>query len=242
MSGKAIQSRFRVCDATLRSWANTGRVRCIRIGAAGGKRLYSLPDIERTLHVPAAASKEAAAKPRARVLYCRVSSAKQRADLERQRADLHARYPEHEVVEDIASGINFHRRGLLSLLDRAVRGGVEEVVVAHRDRLCRIAFELVEHVLGQCGCKVVVCDGSVAAAASADAVADDLREDLLSIVTYFVASNNGRRSAENRKRRARAAEEGGDGDEEEGEEGSGPDAGAEGGGNAPQGEGREEAL
>ena len=185
VSGKEIQTRFRVCDATLRSWANTGRVRCIRIGAAAaGKRLYSLPDIERTLHVPASASKDAAAKPRARVLYCRVSSAKQRADL-----DLRARYPEHEVIEDVASGINFHRRGLLALLDRAVRGGVEEVVVAHRDRLCRIAFELVEHVLAQCGWQGSwFCDGGVAAAAaSADAVAvaDEHREDLLSIVTLL---------------------------------------------------------
>ncbi|MFA5039844.1 MAG: IS607 family transposase [Candidatus Omnitrophota bacterium] len=182
VAGKEVQTRFRMCGATLRSWANTGRVRCIRIGAAGGKRLYSLPDIERTLRVPAAAAKDATAKPRARILYCRVSSTKQRPDLERQRADLRARYPEHEVVEDIASGINFHRRGLLAILDRAIRGGVDEVVVAHRDRLCRIAFELVEHILGQCGCKVVVCDGGVAPA-TADAVADDLRDDLLAITT-----------------------------------------------------------
>ena len=89
--------------------------------------------------------------------------------------------------------------------------------------------------------QVVVCDGSVAAA-SADAIADDLREDLLSIVTYFVAGNNGRRSAQNRKRRLREAEAAGDGDEEEGEEGGEADAGAERAGCAPQGERREEAI
>ena len=171
---------------------------CIRIGAAAaGKRLYSLPDIERTLHVPASASKDAAAKPRARVLYCRVSSAKQRADL-----DLRARYPEHEVIEDVASGINFHRRGLLALLDRAVRGGVEEVVVAHRDRLCRIAFELVEHVLAQCGWQ-----GSWFATAAwrpqlPPPTQTPSSSEKISCPSspYFVASNNGRRSAENRKK------------------------------------------
>ena len=216
---------------------------CIRIGAAAaGKRLYSLPDIERTLHVPASASKDAAAKPRARVLYCRVSSAKQRADL-----DLRARYPEHEVIEDVASGINFHRRGLLALLDRAVRGGVEEVVVAHRDRLCRIAFELVEHVLAQCGWQ-----GSWFATAAwrpqlppPTPTPSPTSTEKISCPSSLTSSPAITAAALQRiaKRRARDAEEAGDEPEEEGEEGSEVDAGAEGRGKAPQGGGGgEEAL
>lgn len=203
--GKEIVVRFHVCDTTLRSWANDGRVRCLRIGSSAGKRLYSLPDVEKILHVPPApktrgAAAARAAAPRARVVYCRVSSAKQRPDLVRQREYLAGRYPDHEVVEDIASGIDFHRRGLLAVLDRAIRGDVGEVVVSNRDRLCRIAFELVEHVLGQCGCKVVVCDQDDADAAPAAGAGDaadpdttaaaELQEDLMSITTYFVASNN----------------------------------------------------
>jgi predicted site-specific integrase-resolvase len=177
--GKEVSRRFHVSDSTLRGWANGDRIRYLRIGSSEGKRLYSLPDIERVLHVPVSASKAAAAKPRSRIVYCRVSSQKQKADLERQREHLHGRYPEHEIVDDIASGINFHRKGLLSILDRAIRGGVEEVVVSHRDRLCRIAFELVEHVLGQCGCKIVVCDEGPTQGVGTD----ELQEDLLSIVT-----------------------------------------------------------
>ena len=212
---------------------------CIRIGAAAGKRLYSLPDIERTLHVPAAASKDAAAKPRARVLYCRVSSAKQRADL-----DLRARYPEHEVIEDVASGINFHRRGLLALLVRAVRGGVEEVVVAHRDRLCRIAFELVEHVLAQCGWQ-----GSWFATAAwwpQLPSPTPTSSEKISCPSSLTSSPAITAAALQRiaKRRARDAEEAGDEPEEEGEEGSEVDAGAERRGKSPQGGGGggEEAL
>ena len=72
-----------------------------------------------------------------RVVFIRVSSPKQRDDLERQRQYMVARFPDYEVVEDIGSGINWKRRGLLSLLDRSLQGGLAEVVVASRDRLCR---------------------------------------------------------------------------------------------------------
>jgi hypothetical protein len=43
---------------------------------------------------------------------------------------------------------------------------------------------------------------------------DELRDDLLAVVTFFVARNNGRRSAANRKRRREAQDEGEDLEEE----------------------------
>jgi len=63
--------------------------------------------------------------------YARVSSDKQRDDLQRE-------------SKDIASGLHFSRKGFPSLLERIHGGGVEGVVVSTRDRLCRFAFELIE--------------------------------------------------------------------------------------------------
>jgi predicted site-specific integrase-resolvase len=86
-------------------------------------------------------------------------------------------------------------------------GTVGEVVVSHRDRLCRFAFELVEHVLLKAGCKVVVCDQG-ADASEVGSAESELKDDLLAILTVFVASNNGRRAAANRRlRKARALSE-----------------------------------
>jgi len=235
--GKEITSKYHLGSATLRMWANAGRVRCVRIGD-GGKRLYSMPDIMRMLRATPAVAAKATSHSGARILYCRVSSIKQRGDLERQRADLQARYPTYEVVEDIASGVNFHRRGLRSILDRAIRGDVAELVVAHRDRLCRVAFELVEHVLRQCGCKLVVCDKGV----EEEDESGELRDDLLAIVTYFVASNNGRRAAVHRKKRAREAEATAGNGEATREEGGEAHPGEKRSCPAPQVEGCDEAL
>ena len=127
--------------------------------------------------------------------------------------------PGHEVIEDIASGVNFHRRGLITLLERAIKGGVQEVVVAHRDRLCRIAFELIKAALRACRCRLVVLDAEVGPE-NAEGDATELQEDLMPIVSYFVTSHTGKRAAQNRRRRAQAAATATSSGEKESEESS----------------------
>ena len=78
--------------------------------------------------------------------YCRVSSTKQWDDLARQSAFLRERYPDAEIVSDIGDGLDFRRKGLLSLLERPHRGDKLTIVVAHRDRLARFGFELIQWV------------------------------------------------------------------------------------------------
>ena len=78
------------------------------------------------------------------VCYCRVSSAKQRDDLARQVAFMRERYPNAEIVSDIGGGLNFRRKGLVTLLERLQRGDKLRIVVAHRDRLARFGFELIQ--------------------------------------------------------------------------------------------------
>lgn len=217
ISAAAIKTTIGVSSSTLRNWAETNKVAVVRFGG-NGKRLYRRSDVEsmfkgykpRTEHAKEAVA--AAKRGKARICYARVSSAPQRDDLDRQVKALQEAYPEHEIVRDVASGINWKRPGLLSILDRALRGDVQEVVVAHRDRLCRFAFELVEHVLERAGCKVVVqhqgdADGGPGSISNSSSESE-LKDDLLAILTVFVASNNGKRSAANRRaRRARELEQ-----------------------------------
>ena len=56
------------------------------------------------------------------VCYCRVSSAQQRGDLGRQVAQMRELYPDAEIVTDVAGGLNWQRKGLLSILERLQRG------------------------------------------------------------------------------------------------------------------------
>ncbi len=158
---------------TLRVWAREGRISYIR--TEGNQRRY---DVDSYIGL---------SKPTVTVCYCRVSSKKQSADLERQVAFMRERYPDAEVVTDVASGLNFKRRGLLALLERVHSGDKLRVVVAYRDRLARFGTELIETLLERNGGELVVLNQPDLSPE------EELTTDLLTILTVFGARVNGLR-------------------------------------------------
>jgi predicted site-specific integrase-resolvase len=190
--GKQVREQYRVSDKTLKQWVDDGRVGCVR--SPGGKRMYSLNDI----HSLFGRNHPSSERQKAKVCYARVSSAHQAQDLARQVEDPKKAFPENEIVqEDVGSGLNWKRPGFKALLERVLGDHVAEIVVAHRDRLCRFAFELLEQIFRFHQVKLVVLDTY----ASPES---ELSDDLLAITTVFVARHNGQRSAANRKKRKRA--------------------------------------
>lgn len=144
---------------------------------------------------PPPASSATATAPKKKILYCRVSSPGQRGDLERQINTMRTSFPDHKLVTDIGSGINFKRKGLLAILDDAMRGNVEEVVVAHRDRLARFAFDLLKWIFDRFGTRLVVARG-VEDRQDDISPKNEFVEDLLAIVHVFAARFHGLRRYE----------------------------------------------
>jgi predicted site-specific integrase-resolvase len=134
---------------------------------------------------------------RSRIAYCRVSSKKQADDLRRQEDFYRSDYPDHELVSDIGSGINFKRRGMQTILERVMRGEVEEIVVSHRDRLCRFAFELIEFVCIKNDTKLLVLDKTEHQSAN-----EELADDVLSIIHVFSCREMGKRRYKSKKDKA----------------------------------------
>ena len=115
---------------TLRSYANKGKIPHYR--NAAGQRLY---DVDSYLK---------GEQDQETVCYCHVSSHKQRDDLQRQVSFMQERFPNASIVTDMGGGLNFQRKGLTSLLERLHRGDKLQIVVAHRDRLDRFGFEIIQ--------------------------------------------------------------------------------------------------
>ncbi len=111
--------------------------------------------------------------------YCRVSRKSQSENLASQVAYLQKHYPKAEIIRDFGSGINFKRKGLLSLLERVLRGDKLRVVVAHRDRLARFGGEVIQFLVEQNGGEIVVLDQNVYSPEQ------ELTEDLLTILHVF---------------------------------------------------------
>ena len=190
---KDIRKKYAVSASSLRKWAADGTIAALSYGS-GNKRLYSQLAVERHLGVTITAQSEA----KISIIYARVSSRAQETsgDLQRQVQDLQAAYPQHQVITDVASGLNFKRRGLQTLLERVHSGVVAEIVVMHKDRLCRYGLELIIFILEKAGTKLVVYGN-----AEVEDRTRELADDLLAITTIFVARHHGQRSVTNKRRR-----------------------------------------
>ncbi len=173
-----------ITTATLRSWSEKDKIRSIR--TVSNHRLYNREDIYNIL-----GRNPTPVSTRRKYIYARVSSKKQMDDLQRQIDFLRTKFPDHIVVTDIASGINWKRKGLKTLLEQSMLGMVEEIVVAHRDRLCRFAWEFMEFVFNQSKTKLVVVDEETGK--TGESGEQELAEDLLSIVHIYTCRSMGKR-------------------------------------------------
>jgi putative resolvase len=130
------------------------------------------------------------------VLYGRVSSHNQRADLERQVARLTTWATGQglavaEVVTEVGAGVNGKRPRLTRLL---ADPQATVIVVEHQDRLARFGVEHLEAALAAQGRRLLVVDPGEST--------DDLMRDLIDVLTEFCARLYGRRGARNRALRA----------------------------------------
>jgi len=159
---------------TLRKYADEGKIKSIKNEA--GQRLYDVESYQRDAALPTL------------ICYCRVSSTKQRDDLQRQVEFMQERYPCAEIVKDIGSGLNFKRKGLQALLVRLMRGDKLTIIVACRDRLCRFGFELFQFMVEQNGGQIMVLDRTIHCPET------EVTADLLAILHVFSCRVDGLRS------------------------------------------------
>jgi predicted site-specific integrase-resolvase len=181
---------YGVSPITLRRWADDNKIKFKR--TINGHRVYDVTEFathKATEHTkPQDTSRE-------NYIYIRVSSAKQKDDLERQKEYMESKYPGCNVIKDIASGLNFKRKGLIRLLELCKDGKVDKVMVSSKDRLCRFGFDLLEWMFRQYDVELVVLDKTD------KSPEQEFTEDILSILQVFACRWNGKRKyiVENKK-------------------------------------------
>ena len=124
---------FSVSLHTLRRWEKEDKIQAIRTPL--GQRRY---DIASYTGISDQGRKQTT------IADARVSSRGQKADLDRQTAKLLEPHPRAELITDIASRLNFQRSRLRTVLERVRSGDVESIVVAHKARLSRCGFDLIQ--------------------------------------------------------------------------------------------------
>jgi putative resolvase len=151
MKAKDVLRLLRITRQTLHRYAQNGTIQYIKLPS--GYYNYNEEDVYKILNKDI---------ERKNYIYARVSTQKQKKDLENQIELLkswsfNAGIRLSGIYSDIASGISFDKRkDFFILLDEVIDHKVERVIVAYKDRLSRVGFELLLHLFNQYGTEIVV--------------------------------------------------------------------------------------
>lgn len=124
----------------------------------GGTRYYSQEQLNHFLGLKGIEN-----KTKKVIGYCRVSSHKQKDDLERQienvKTYMIAKGYQFDVITDIGR-INYNKKGLNQLIDMITNSEVEKIVILYKDRLLRFGFEIIENLCNKYGTTIEIIDNT----------------------------------------------------------------------------------
>lgn len=132
---------------------------------------------------------------RVNVVYARVSTPKQKGDLENQ-AETLINYCNangvkvDKVYKDIASGMNFDRKQFRSMLEDVLNYRISSIYITYKDRFSRISFDMFERLFLEYNCKIIVINKTESTAE------DDEKEvfsDIISMLHCFAMKMYSRR-------------------------------------------------
>ena len=168
---------------TLYKMAANNQIDTVKMGT---RTLYNLNKYLRDQNINANVKRK--------ICYCRVSSAKQKNDLKRQINYMKKKYPTYEIKSDIGSGLNFKRKELLYIIDLAIKGEIDEIVITYKDRLARFGYELIEWLLTKySNGKIIIINKTEETTPT-----EELTQDIVSIMNVYSAKINGLRKYKNK--------------------------------------------
>ncbi len=180
-----------VSISTLRRWEKEGKL-IPDARTKGGQRRYQLSSLFPEL-------KKNQGYRRKTIAYARVSSSDQKKDLERQNKALElyctSKGWDFEIIDDLGSGINYHKKGLKKLINAILNEEVNRLVITHKDRLLRFGAELIFAICESKEVEVVIINKGE----DTSTFEEELAKDVLEIITVFSARLYGSRSNKNKR-------------------------------------------
>ena len=151
MKSKEVLNLLRISRPTLTKYVKTGVIKVHKL--PNGQYDYNSDSVYQLLNKNV---------KRKTYIYARVSTSKQKSDLNNQIELLKQfcfsnGYVISGIYSDIASGINFEKRNdFFRMLDDIIDNKVERVVITYKDRLSRIGFDLFSHLFKKYNCEIIV--------------------------------------------------------------------------------------
>jgi len=184
MKAAEVMRLLRISRPTLHRYAEEGIISYTKLPS--GFYNYHDEDVYRLLNKDI---------PRKTYLYARVSTGKQRKDLEKQIEMLKAwsfsnGYQLNGIFADVASGINFdERRDFFKLLDEIMTYRVGKVIIAYKDRLSRVGYSFFDRLMKRFGTELIV----VSEAGNKKLDTEEVFEEIISLLHCYAMKLYSRR-------------------------------------------------
>lgn len=175
MKTKKVLNILQVTRQTLTRYVKEGKIR-VKV-MPNGFYDYNDEDVYRLTGLD---------KPRISVIYSRVSTQKQKNDLDNQEKIL-VEYCNSKGIEvsksykDIASGLNFDRKGFKEMFESVLRNEINTIYVTYKDRFSRVSFDLFERLFKEHGCEIIVLNDIE----NVKSNEEEIFEDIISMLHCF---------------------------------------------------------
>ena len=185
-SAKQAAEAFGVSFRTIKRWIYTNKIKTF-LTPTGQHKIYET-EIQRL-------KGEQNQNTNKVVTYARVSTQKQKEDLERQSERLKQYCLKHnyqitQEIKDIASGLNDNRKGLQKIYQQINQQNIGKIVIEHRDRLTRFGYNYLENYFKSHEVEIIIIEQKE--------IKEDIIKDLIDIMTSFCAKLYGRRGNKNK--------------------------------------------
>lgn len=176
MRSKEVLKILKITRPTLTSYVKLGKIKA----ALQPNGFYDY-DEDDVLKVAGLSSSRKA------VIYARVSTQKQKKDLQNQieiiRSFANANgYSIDKVYSDIASGLNYDRGSFMDLLSDVINREIKTVFISNKDRLSRVSFDMWRELLSKFSCELKVVNEDETAS---DDEEKEIFSDIISLLHCF---------------------------------------------------------
>ncbi len=150
MKSKEVLNILKISRVTLWKYVKSGKIRVKR--EPNGYYIYNDSDVYSLAGIE---------DGRLNVVYARVSTQKQKQDLQNQIENcisfMNAKgISVDSIYSDIKSGMSLDRKGFMELLNAVMAFKIKAVYISYKDRLARLSYELVEKLFSDYGTKIVI--------------------------------------------------------------------------------------
>ena len=148
MKAKEVMKLLDISRATLFNYTRDGKIKVVKLD--NGYYDYDEESVFKIIKKDS----------RINVIYSRVSTNKQKNDLENQINKINTFCQNNNIIitkiySDIDSGLDLDRTGFNSLMDDVINLKIKNIYLTHKDRLTRMSFKTIQHLFSKYGTNII---------------------------------------------------------------------------------------